>query len=99
MTTPRVHEILPANSTHGQQTPSHPDGEIKSYADFKGRPQISVDGPKGHILVTRRDDFQRTPFEVWRSDQLSAITRTSDRNRAVKVACVAAGLDPALLVF
>lgn len=85
-------------STDG--APQHPDGTIKVYRDALDRPQISVDGPKGHVLVTHRHkQAGDRVFEVWRSNSLRTLARTTDRTRALKIACQAAGLDPRALVL
>lgn len=81
-------------------TPSHPDGTIAAYTDALNRSQLSVDGPKGHILVTagRRGTYGPT-FDVWRSDSIKTILSRTDHKRAIRAACWAAGLDPALIVW
>jgi hypothetical protein len=71
--------------------PAHPDGEIISYRDVLAREQTAVDGPEGHVLITRNSDF--TPYEVWHSDQITTIVTTDDHRHAIRAACVAVGLD------
>lgn len=76
--------------------PTHPHGVIRGYRDFADREQVSVDGPNGHVLVTSAGG--RTLL-AWHADSCAAIIRTSDRKRAIRVACKAAGLNPALLTW
>jgi hypothetical protein len=66
------------------------NGTIRPYTDAGGRQQTAVDGPHGTFLITRKND--REAFEVWKSDSLNAIYRTSDAALALQKACKAAGV-------
>lgn len=65
-------------------------GALGTYTDLNGRQQLSVDGPHGQWLITRRND--RESFTVWKSDSLSTTAATSDRAQAIEIAMRAAGV-------
>ena len=65
-------------------------GALGTYTDLNGRQQLSVDGPHGQWLITRRND--RESFTVWKSDSLSTTATTSDRAQAIEIAMRAAGV-------
>ncbi|RKQ90533.1 hypothetical protein C8N24_0338 [Solirubrobacter pauli] len=77
--------------------PTHPDGTISRYRDVLEREQTAVDGPKGHVLITRNGNFK--PYAVWHSDQITTIVSTDDHAHAIRSACVAVGLDVQRLDF
>ena len=72
-------------------TPRHPRGTITTYTDVTGRTQTAVTGPNAHVLITRKTD--REPFQVWHAGSLATLARTSDRARALEIACNAAGIE------
>ena len=67
------------------------NGALRPYRDITGRAQMAVDGPNGTYLITRANE--REPFEVWKSDSLTAVYRTSDSLLALEKAMKAAGVE------
>lgn len=57
---------------------------VETYTDAMGREQLRAVGPRGTVLITRKDRFDI--YQVWWSDSIRTILRTRNREQAIRAA-------------